>query len=600
MLPKTRALRPYAYLALCASVAQTAAVLLPLPALAAPALAAPVPALAVPVPAPPAVAPEGAALRRAAQEAFPNGVAAGDVSQDSAILWARLAAPGRVTFEWSRDQGFVTVVGNQSVEVLDPEVPAKADIGGLSAGTRYHYRAIAANGAYVTGRFRTPAAPGLNQGLRFGISGDWNGNLAPYISVRNIPERDLDFFVAYGDTVIADSPSPDFNAMATRLPEFRIKHRETLSERLGLNFWPEVRASTPFFATIDDHEVVDDFAGGASPATDPRFMEFPGAFISETPYYRGGLQAFQEYMPIREEVWPHDSEPRFAGKPRLYRYRTFGNDAALFMVDARSFRDAPLAKILSRDYWAAGSFLFESAWPGRTMLGRPQITRLKDDLLAAEKAGITWKFVLIPEPIQSLGVLAAYDRYEGYAAERTELLSFIHDRGLKNVVFVTADFHGTMVNNLVYSWLPLLPTTRMNSWEIVTGPVAIKSLMGPTIAKFAAKGGLVSAEEKAAYDQMPSLGKDRFLRKIINKQIKAQFLDPLGLEDSGIPATLETGDYIAAHTFGWTEFEIQGTDLVVTTYGIAPYTPDDLLADPKSVLERQPDVSLRFRVRAAL
>ncbi len=51
--------------------------------------------------------------------------------------------------------------------------------------------------------------------------------------------------------------------------------------------------------------------------------------------------------------------------------------------------------------------------------------------------GITWKYVMIPEPIQNLGILAVGDRFEGYVAERTEILKFIHDHDIGTVVFPT-------------------------------------------------------------------------------------------------------------------------------------------------------------------
>ncbi len=46
-------------------------------------------------------------------------------------------------------------------------------------------------------------------------------------------------------------------------------------------------------ATIDNHEVMNDFAGGAPAASDPRFPENAG-LINETELFRDGLQASQE------------------------------------------------------------------------------------------------------------------------------------------------------------------------------------------------------------------------------------------------------------------------------------------------------------------
>ncbi len=551
------------------------------------------------VPPPPAVAPEGETLRRAAEAAFPQGVAAGDVSQESAILWARLGAAGTVRFEYGTDPAFHAPLTTAPLQVVDPAQPAKAEIGGLTAGTQYYYRAVAQDGAYAAGSFRTPHAPGERRGLRFGVSGDWDQNLSPYPAVRNIASRDLDCFVAMGDVIYADHPGQALDHVATGLDEYRLLHRETLTVRHGLNVWPGIRASTPFYATIDDHEVVDDFAGGAPTSVDPQFAGQPGAEINDTPRYRDAMQAFGEYMPIRSETWSAAAGPRMSGKPRLYRYRTFGSDAAFMILDARSFRDAKANRVMSRDLFAAGSFLLNAAWPGRSLLGRSQLAQLEEDLLAADRAGITWKFVFVPQPIQAFGVLAGDDRFEGYAAERAELLGFIHENRLPNVVFVTADFHAQIVNNIVYSWWPLTPANYPATWEIITGPVAVTSVFGPSIARVGSRAGFISPAAKAEYDRSDRAGKDRIIREFLDRQLKAQFLDPVGLQGSPVDATLEVGDYAAMHYFGWTEFEIAAPDLVVTTYGIDPYTAEELAANPSNIVARQPGIISRFRVQAS-
>lgn len=465
--------------------------------------------------------------------------------------------------------------------------------------TAYFYRAVGPDGAAAAGRFRTPAALGQRPGLRFGVSRDWSQDLAPYPAVRNIPDRDLDCFVSLGDSIYSDFPSPAVPGVADELTEFRAKYVESMSDRHGLNTWPEVRSRTALLATIDDHEVINDFGGGASPATDPRFAGQAGTWVNETRTYREALQAFHEFMPLRQETWETGREARFAGKPRLYRYRNFGSDAAFFMLDGRSFRDAALTRILNRDPWAAATFLLQAAWPGRTLLGRTQLDLLKEDLIAAERSGITWKFVFVPVPIQALGVIAASDRYEGYAAERSELLGFIQDHKFRNAVFVTADFHGALVNNLVYSWLPFTLLNHPPTWEIITGPVALEPTLGVDIVEMGEKAGIVKHDEKATYEKLDRIGKDRFVKGVVNKMVRAQGLDPLGLDGSPIQATLDTGEYEILHSFGWAEFEVAGADLTVTSYGIDSYRKVDLATDPAEIARRRPQVIGRFRVKAA-
>ncbi len=213
---------------------------------------------------------------------------------------------------------WLPVVRTASADVTDPAVPAKAEIGRLRPGARYMYSAIGPDGARARGFFRTPNTVGTRGGLRFGVSGDWRGELAPYPSVVNARARNLDFFVALGDTIYADVPSDAVPApQAKSVTEYRAKHGEVYSSKAGLNALGDLRQSTAVFAIIDDHEVTNDFAGGAPAGSDPRFESPTAPFINETTLYRTGLQAFHEFNPIRSEIYPASNDARLSGKPRL-------------------------------------------------------------------------------------------------------------------------------------------------------------------------------------------------------------------------------------------------------------------------------------------
>lgn len=530
-----------------------------------------------------------------AQTGLPNQVAAGDVTQTSAVLWARSQSAGLVTFEYALDANFIMVVGQAQAFVTEPLQPVKVSITGLTPNTTYYYRATDATGASSRGRFRTPAAIGTRLGLRFGVSGDWRGDLAPYPSVRNAAELDLAFFVALGDTIYSDYPSPDVPlSQARTLEEFRRKHNEVYSTRTGLNTLGDLRASTAILAMIDDHEVTNDFAGGASPSSDPRFPDMV-QFINDTELYENGLQAFQEYNPINDVFYGDTSDPRTANERKLYRAITYGSDAAVFLLDARSFRDEPLEPvrdITNQD--EVRQFLVAAFNPARTMLSRVQLEELKADLLRAHLSGITWKFVIVPEPIQNFGPLAAEDRFEGYAAERNELLAFIHTNNIKNVVFIAADIHGTVVNNLTYQTHVGGPQIPTSAWEITTGAVAFDAPFGPTVVALAAQAGLLTEAQVNAYRALPRRLRDAFLKELMDAVIEGYGYDKTGLEGSGIDARLVTGGYVAVHTYGWTEFRIDAASqqLRVITYGIDPYTP----GQAASAANRRPSVVSEFTV----
>ena len=521
--------------------------------------------------------------------AFPNGIAAGDVTTTTAVLWARSTVTGDLTFA-------VTSQPTRTARVVDVTRPVTVVMTGLEPGVEVGYTVTTAFGDSLHGRVRTPAAAGFH-GLRFGVSGDWRGELAPYPALRNVTARDLDFFVALGDTIYADVPSPAVDRpQAETAAEFRAKHAEVYGTHLGMNTWAEIRGDTALFAMVDDHEVMNDFAGGAPAADDPRFPETDG-LVNETVLYARGMQAFMAYNPLAATVYADAGDARTAGRPQLYRTRTFGHDAAIFLLDARSFRDAPITPL--QNQFDLVRFLRDAFTPGRTMLGAPQLAQLKVDLLAAQARGVTWKFIMVPEPVQNLGPILAQDRFEGYAAERTELLRFIAENNIDNVVFVAADIHGTLVNNLTYQSGAGMAQQPTDTIEVTTGPVAYDAPVGPTLMAQAAAAGLLDAADLAAYRALTTRAdKDAFVLGFVDELLALLGYDAVGLAGAPVEAQLLAGDYVSLHAYGWTEFAVDaGTQqLTVTTYGIDPYTADDLAATPDQVTARVPAIVSQFVV----
>jgi hypothetical protein len=318
----------------------------------------------------------------------------------------------------------------------------------------------------------------------------------------------------------------------------------------------------------------------------------------------------------------------------LYRFRTFGDLAALYVLDARSFRDTPLAEVadplnpLEVSDFIARSFDIDPATladlPPRTMLGKRQLERLKADLLEAEDRGITWKFVIGPEPIQNLGVVLAPDRYEGYARERSQILRFIDEHGIGNVVFISADIHGTLVNNLTYRRREdvaaalaatgnalAAPVIPIPAFEITTGSVAFDAPFGPTVfslletvpggdALLADLLGLLGLESLEQFFALPAPVKNLVAQLVANQLVAEYGYDPLGLRAApGLDARKLWGLYTAVFSYGWTEFAIDGRsrDLRLITYGIEPYTQLEMEADPAAVSARRPRILSFFRVR---
>jgi len=561
----------------------------------------------------------GSALAGDPDGVLPNGIASGDVTTSSIVLWTRSTSVGGTVLFQLAEEGDPSAGAQATTAVVaDALEPLKVRFAHLSPATAYVYRVTdLATGAFLDGRFRTPAESG-RQALRFGVSGDWRGELAPYPAVKNVPARDLDFFVELGDTIYADDTSPVLGSkpQAETLEEYRLKYTEVYGAVAGLNALADLRASTAVFAMIDDHEVTNDFAGGADVASDPTFNDPPGTLINDSALYETGLQAFLDYHPIVDESWGDNGDPLTSGEHRLYRSSRFGQTAQILLLDARSFRDEELPEVANpTDPAAIAAFLQASFDPSRTMLGKVQLRQLIRGLRGAQQAGVLWKFVLVPEPIQNLGPAAASDRFEGYAAERDALLAFIQQQGIENVVFVTADFHGTLVNDLTRTDPSTIATGQyvqlpVPAFEVITGAVAYDAPLGPTIAGLAFLAGLIDAQTfqflttptgDLVLSGLQSAGVEQILDGLIDllPLLGGPSYSHLGLDDSPlVDAHLLSGSYVATHTYGWTEFEIDPVTgvLTVITWGL-PWYPEALVTgNPALIAALAPAEVSRFEV----
>ena len=205
-----------------------------------------------------------------------------------------------------------------------------------------------------------------------------------------------------------------------------------------------------------------------------------------------------EYMPISDnrELISASTDPRTDGSKRLYSAHRWGRNAIYINTDSRSYRDLRLKTANgSADDTAAP----RANNPGRSYLGTTQLQWLKETLLQAHNSGAPWKFVSLSDPIDQIGPIAGALTLQnlpsfgtgstytpvsadggksfigGYRAERNDLLKFIADKGITNVVFVATDDHQNRINEVTYS-----PTgnTELQS-TYVKVPFAFSMVAGP-------------------------------------------------------------------------------------------------------------------------
>src|SRR3990170_1267718 len=140
-------------------------------------------------------------------------------------------------------------------------------------------------------------------------------------------------------------------------------------------------------------------------------------------------QFLREYLPIR-------TPPEAPG--RLYRSFRWGRTVEFFILDARQYRTP--------------AFRFDG--PEKTMLGRTQKQWLLDGL--ARSVALV-RVVVSTVPLRH----HSGDSWEGDAFERNEILRFIADRRITNVIFLVGDVH--------YAALLRHPE---GPYEAISGPLA--------------------------------------------------------------------------------------------------------------------------------
>jgi alkaline phosphatase D len=371
---------------------------------------------------------------------FTHGVASGDVTPASVVLWTRVDAEGDVGVQVAKEESFsdLVVEGKQRA-AADHDFVVKMGIEGLAPATRYYYRFVPPSGeSSPVGTFQTAPSLETSADVTFVYDGDSDASYKPFNLLAKVRQDDPAFFVYLGDTIYGDYTNTGLPA-ATTVDDYR--------QRYKIN-WEDANlqallASTSTYAIWDDHEVKNDFAG----------QDVDQAQMA------AGRQAFLEYLPIRQD----EKDPN-----RLYRTFLWGKDVQLFILDERQYRSAEAictddkgSTISIPSFEGDEACLAGLADPSRTFLGQEQKEWLKQALLSSTAK---FKFIVNEVAISEL-VLLPYDRWEGYAAERREILDFLKDNNIKNVIFLTTDLHAAIVK-----------TVDDRYQEVIVGPIGTTPL----------------------------------------------------------------------------------------------------------------------------
>jgi alkaline phosphatase D len=464
-----------------------------------------------------------------ARPAMPQGVAAGDVGGGRAVIWSRADRAARMVVEYSTTERFdsaARVPGPAALETSD--FTARTVLTGLPPGQRIFYRVLfqdladirawshPAQGSFTTG----PASAGERDvtiawsadtvGQGWGINPDWGG-LRLYETMRGAQP---DIFIHCGDTIYADQPlqpevtlddgstwrnivTPAKSKAAETLDEFRGNYQYNLLDDHMRRFNAEVSQVVIW----DDHEVRDNWYWERNLDRDARYTVKSAALLAAR-----GRQAFLEYNPI--PIAGDDPE-------RIHRSVAYGPMAEVFAMDMRSYRGP---NTTNRQTVLDGT---------SAILGAAQLGDLKGRL-AASRA--TWKIIASDMPI-GLVVRDLPDLYEAVAngdngaplgreIEIADLLRFINDRRIRNVVWVTGDVHYSAAHH--YDPSRARFTDFAPFWEFVAGPLNAGTFApNPLDATFGPEVKFTGTQPGMRGNRPPSEGLQFFGTMTIDRKTRA-------------------------------------------------------------------------------
>ncbi len=385
---------------------------------------------------------------RLADDPFTLGVASGDPTANSAMIWTRLVPKlyepdggldgVKVVVGWevAEDEQFAKIVKRGRYTTV-PELgnSAHVDVTGLEPDHWYFYRFTLAAGPSPVGRLRTTPADGAQTPLKFGFVSCQHYESGLFTAYDHLSrEGKLDLVTHLGDYIYEYGPTPGRpRRFATpecqTLDQYRYRYGQTKSDKM----LQAAHHAAPWLLTWDDHEVDNNYAG----VVGENDMESEEQMHERR---KAAYQAWWEHQPVRvprAKSW---------GDLNIVRTMQWGALAKFHVLDTRQYRSDQACGDNNQDV-PCGDW----ADPARTMMG-PWQEKWLDDGMATSKQ--RWQVLanqvrLAPwDEKVGPGKRMHMDAWSGYPAASARLFKTIANRAPNRTVAITGDIHSNWVNEI--------------------------------------------------------------------------------------------------------------------------------------------------------
>ena len=403
---------------------------------------------------------------RFADDPFQLGIASGDPTPTSVMIWTRLAPrplePGagltgeRIVVNWevADDEGF-TRIAKRGRATAVPELAHSihADVDGLEPARWYYYRFRAGDATSPVGRTRTTPAAGAVTPLSFAFVSCQHWEQGLYTAYQHLAREELDLVAHLGDYIY------EYGLVEGRTRRHAANECLTLADYRAryAQYKTDIHLQTahtrcPWVLTWDDHEVDNNYAGSVGEN---------GMESEEETHARraAAYQAWWEHQPARV--------PRARSWADLAITRTidWGGLARFWVLDTRQYRSPHACHGSTGGHIAPCAEVMD---PTRTLTGAAQEKWLVDGLGSSRaRWQVLANQVMMAPYDNTLGPEQRYsmDVWSGYAAERERVLGAIAERAPNRTVVITGDIHSSLVSELRSSFVR--PDARVVATELV-------------------------------------------------------------------------------------------------------------------------------------
>lgn len=381
---------------------------------------------------------------------FTLGVASGEPTHRSIVLWTRLAPEPladdgqggmplerfRVRWEiWKGDAKKPINRVKAGREIATPKMAHALHITvkGLEPNTYYWYKFRIGGYESPLGRTRTAPAPGDKVPVKFAYSSCSHYEQGFFNSYKHIAEEadNLYFFAHLGDYIYEYAPAPeeDIGKSVVRVHNdspggfgSRRKgeivtladYRNRIAQYRTDPYLQEAHRLLPFITIWDDHEIDNNWTaltpeGTAGPVTysplDHTNPDDPNFLLKFASRRDNGFKAYYEMMPLGNFSKPTRNNELGLTEVKLFHRLRYGQTADFYILDGRQYRTNQACE--TTEDFPGQELCEERDNESNTFLGTEQLEWLLDNLKQSQDDGITWK-VLVQE------VVFAQYNYKGF------------------------------------------------------------------------------------------------------------------------------------------------------------------------------------------